>query len=431
MPLLATLGYTNFGTTPVETSYSISASSLTVNEGAILVFNVNTTNVANGSILYYTSTGSLSQSDLSSGNVQGTVEINGNIGSIVMNLSNDENFEGDENIQVSLRTVSLSGEVVAVSELVTVSDTSRGPVGQNLWLNGTTFFRSSNSSGNIIYNRSTTSSWAVPAGVTSISIVCIGGGGGGYDGSEFSNPSGGGGGGLSFVNNVAVTPGETLSITYGHGSARGASGVRGDCATVWRGSAFSSSSVLLCGAYGGICPIEDGDGIPDAIGGSPGSILVHNPSNPSNPGTMTGGGGQGGQGGTAPNINRAAGGGGAGGYTGAGGAGGTTGAGTSGTGGGGGGGGSGTTYGGGGGGVSPYGLETSGEGGASGGTQGGQGGGGTFIDLFRQGRRFGGGGGGAVRTANPFGGGGGEKPVVRIIWPGNARRFPSTLTQDL
>jgi hypothetical protein len=431
MPLLATLGYTNFGTTPVETSYSISASSLTVNEGAILVFNVNTTNVANGSVLYYTSIGTLSQSDLSSGNVQGTVEINGNVGSIVMTLSNDENFEGDENIQVSLRTVSLSGEVVAVSELVTVSDTSQGPVGQNLWFNSTTSFRTINGSGSSQYNRSTTTSWIVPAGVTSISIVCIGAGGGGYDGSEFSNPSGGGGGGLNYVNNVAVTPGETLSITYGNGSIRGQSGIRGDCATVWRGSAFSGSSVLLCGAFGGISPIEDSDGVPDAVGGSPGSLLTHNPSNPASPiisGTVTGAGGGGG---AAPNIDRAAGGGGAGGYTGRGGQGGSTGAGTSGTGGGGGGGGSGTTYGGGGGGVSPYGLETSGEGGTSGGTQGGQGGGGTFINLIRQGRRFGGGGGGAVRTANPFGGGGGEKAAVRIIWPGNARQFPSTLTQDL
>lgn len=58
--------------------------------------------------------------------------------------------------------------------------------------------------------------WTVPAGVTSISAVCIGGGGGGGATSQGGTyAGGGGGGGLSWANNIAVTPGETLYIQAG------------------------------------------------------------------------------------------------------------------------------------------------------------------------------------------------------------------------
>lgn len=58
--------------------------------------------------------------------------------------------------------------------------------------------------------------WTVPAGVTTISAVCIGGGGGGGATSQGGTyAGGGGGGGLSWANNIAVTPGETLYIQAG------------------------------------------------------------------------------------------------------------------------------------------------------------------------------------------------------------------------
>ena len=50
--------------------------------------------------------------------------------------------------------------------------------------------------------------WVVPEGVTSISAVAVGPGG-------QNTASGGGGGALSYVNDLAVTPGETLTIQVG------------------------------------------------------------------------------------------------------------------------------------------------------------------------------------------------------------------------
>ena len=57
-----------------------------------------------------------------------------------------------------------------------------------------------------------TYSWAVPDGVTSVSIVCIGGGANSYDASDGKGGRGGAAGALAYSNNVAVSPGETLTI---------------------------------------------------------------------------------------------------------------------------------------------------------------------------------------------------------------------------
>ena len=51
-------------------------------------------------------------------------------------------------------------------------------------------------------------SWVVPAGVTSVSVVAVGGdGGGAYNGNE---NTGGAGGGLGWRNTVTVVPGSVL-----------------------------------------------------------------------------------------------------------------------------------------------------------------------------------------------------------------------------
>lgn len=70
--------------------------------------------------------------------------------------------------------------------------------------------------GTRVWATATTTSWVVPAGVTSISIKAWGGGGGG--GGNF----GGNGGGGGFVGaTVTVTPGETLNIEVGGGGGAG------------------------------------------------------------------------------------------------------------------------------------------------------------------------------------------------------------------
>lgn len=296
----------------------------------------------------------------------------------------------------------------------------------------------------------TSSSFTVPAGVTSISIVTIGSGAGGLYRDTFVPPVGGAGGGLAYRNNISVTPGETLTVAHGPGGGgtyvsdtnrRWASS-----STVWRGTPFSSGSELLCGAKGGqsgwfsgsgssVVPTYGsvGDAYIPGVGASPST----RGSSGSNSTSGWGLGGKGGAGTYGTTINT--GGGGAGGYGGAGGlgadnydVGGNASAGAN---GGGGGGGKTTTnvQAGQGGGTSVLGQGSNGAAGTNGtGTVGGAGGGGTAGTYTGQGRLYGGGGGSMTLSSwnsnNQVAQGG--PGAVRIIWPGTDRQFPSTRTAD-
>lgn len=430
--------------------YTLTANTTSVNEGNTVSFTVDTQNVANGTVLYWTTlgvSGTINSSDFSDSQTQGTVTINNSFASFNRTLSNDVTTEGTESFRIQLRTTSSSGTIVANSQIVTISDTSLTPppTGQIIFQTTADLgYEETSSTSN--YRRDFTTNWTVPSGVTSISVVCIGSGGGGKAYGSFTKPGGGGGGSLSYKNNISVTPGETLSITYGYGVRdRADLAVKGSCSTIWRGTAFSSGSTLLCGAAGGTSATEpSGDGIANGSGGPGGYRLNHNgttsPAIITTSGTggftSSDGGARGGNGGTATTNTRAAGGGGAGGYGGIGGSGGTSGDGTAGSGGGGGGGGSGTNTGGPGGGTSPYGQESDGAAGVAG-TDGTVGGGGTISNWNGQdwplkGYAYGGGGGSEIRdgiwSSSTEGAGG--KGCVRIIWPGDARQFPSTRTAD-
>jgi hypothetical protein len=67
-----------------------------------------------------------------------------------------------------------------------------------------------NSVDQVLFNTPGTYSWVVPPGITSISIS---GGRGGQGGAS----AGGDGGAFGWINNIAVTPGETLTIIVGAG----------------------------------------------------------------------------------------------------------------------------------------------------------------------------------------------------------------------
>lgn len=288
----------------------------------------------------------------------------------------------------------------------------------------------------------TAGTYLVPNFQTSITALCIGQGGFSNrpeyicDGNIFFEPDsigGRGGGGLSYRNNIPVTPGETLYITFGGVGSPPASTTGG--VQIRRGS--TSGTILLAagaGFYNG-----GGGGVNSEVsGGTGGSADSRNAG-------YTVGGGSGGEGGRGiggsaslqTTTTGGSGGGGAGGYSGNGGAGGavsttvgTSVAGSAGSGGGGGGGASGragatpstngspgttgnNTVGFAGGGVGIYGLGSAGT--ASSGAAGGAGSGGSGVT-------YGGGAGGAANyTDGPTPGG----AVVRILW-GAGRSFPST-----
>ena len=107
-------------------SYSVTANN-SVNEGTNIVFSIGTSNVVDGTVLYWTNGGTTGSADMSGAINSGTVTINNNAGSVTMLPYNDTTTEGSETIIFQLRTGSSTGTIVD-TKTVTVNDTSTTPV---------------------------------------------------------------------------------------------------------------------------------------------------------------------------------------------------------------------------------------------------------------------------------------------------------------
>jgi hypothetical protein len=115
----STLTINDTSTTPVST-YSVASAS--TNEGASATANVTTTNVTNGTTLYWTV--NATTADVST--TSGSFTISGNAGSFTIPAIADSTTEGTEYYTISVRTGSTAGTVVATSTL-TINDTSTTP----------------------------------------------------------------------------------------------------------------------------------------------------------------------------------------------------------------------------------------------------------------------------------------------------------------
>lgn len=105
-------------------SYTLVATPATVSESGIITVNITTTAVPNGTVVYASmgTTGTATTSDFS--NTLWTVTINNNSGVFAANLIADLTTEGTETVDFVIKTGSQAGPIVAVSNLVTISDTS-------------------------------------------------------------------------------------------------------------------------------------------------------------------------------------------------------------------------------------------------------------------------------------------------------------------
>lgn len=143
------------------------------------------------------------------------------------------------------------------------------------------------------------STFVVPAGVTTVYVSGTGGGGGGGGGAGFASQRGAGGGGgggagrSAISQPVSVTGGQSISVTIGVGGTRGASGgPGGNGGSGGSGGATSLGSLLtLAGGTGGeLGTFVSGAG---GSGGSPGGGWGTD-------GIVGGKAGDGGQGGSGP-----------------------------------------------------------------------------------------------------------------------------------
>ena len=103
----------------------VTANVTSINEGMAVTYNVKTSNIAAGTVLQYQLTG-ITQPDLSSGFVNGTVTVDQNgLASIVVNVAADQLTEGSESLVVIL--YDQEGNRLTTSSPLLINDTSLSP----------------------------------------------------------------------------------------------------------------------------------------------------------------------------------------------------------------------------------------------------------------------------------------------------------------
>ncbi len=167
---------------PDPPSYSVAVSTTTINEGQIVSYTVTTRNVINGTILYWTNSGTTSNLDLSGNLTYGSFTVDAGQGFFSILAIPDNTTEGTEYINVKIRTSSITGNIVASADPVIVLDTSTELLA---------------------------------------TVLIVAGGGGNYkDVNDNVNAGGGGGGGVVYRTNQGL--GGSYTITIGAGGAANA-----------------------------------------------------------------------------------------------------------------------------------------------------------------------------------------------------------------
>ena len=117
--------FTYIASTP---TYSLASNPVSgsFNEGESITWTITTTNVANGTVLYWQAVGSVSATDFTQATTSGQFTVNNNTGSVTLTAVNDLTTEGNETFTFQVRTGSSSGPIVAGLN-ATIVDTSLTP----------------------------------------------------------------------------------------------------------------------------------------------------------------------------------------------------------------------------------------------------------------------------------------------------------------
>lgn len=278
--------------TPNDPSYSVLSSSASINEGEVVTYTVTTKNVINGTILYWTNSGTTGNADLSGNISYGSFTVDAGQGIFSILAIPDNTTEGAEYINVQIRTNSVTGNIVATANAVTVLDTSTELLTNVLIVaGGGGAFKDVNDSGNAGGGGAGGVIYRTNQGLGGSYTVTVGAGGAANAGQGGSSSLVGGA-----LNLVAIGGGTGGNTNRNTRTAGGGGSGGGATPTVWN----PNNDPQLAPSYGG------GNGGPAQQPGSA-SGGYGNPggSSPSNPGIFLtgcypsgGGGGAGGAGGS-------------------------------------------------------------------------------------------------------------------------------------
>ncbi len=114
-----TLGQAGQGVT-----YAISPSATTVNEGVTITFTITTTNIANGTTVYWDTVGGVNAADFTDNATSGNINVNNNTATFTRTLVNDLSLNQTEGTETFQIRVSDGTSIVAITPAITVNDTS-------------------------------------------------------------------------------------------------------------------------------------------------------------------------------------------------------------------------------------------------------------------------------------------------------------------
>jgi hypothetical protein len=108
---------TIIGENNLDPYYSVEADSPVVEEGDTITFTINTFNVLNNTILSYTLTGDVNQSDIVGGNLTGQFEIIDGKAEVKIEIAEDEEFESSELLVFTIDNTDASASVIISADL--------------------------------------------------------------------------------------------------------------------------------------------------------------------------------------------------------------------------------------------------------------------------------------------------------------------------
>ena len=107
---------------PPPATYTVGQNSTSISEGGSVTYTVTTTNVTNGTALYYSLEGTATADDFVGGTMAGSFTINNNTGTFNVNVVGDIVTDDGETFTAKVRTDSTSGTIVATASEVTITD---------------------------------------------------------------------------------------------------------------------------------------------------------------------------------------------------------------------------------------------------------------------------------------------------------------------
>lgn len=197
-------------------TYNLVATVGSANEGESFDVDLVVENGIPGVTLPFVVTG-ISQTDLSTGSLSGNF-VTGTTTRQSFTISEDFTTEGEETFVISLTSVT------GVSTSVTINDTSTTLV-----------------AGDEIVTATGSGTFTIPNGVTKVSIMAVGAGAGAGTTAALGAgqvTGGGGAGAVGIINNMAVTPGQTISYNIGAGGAGNNNG--GDTTVTYGGNTYTA-----------------------------------------------------------------------------------------------------------------------------------------------------------------------------------------------